>query len=37
MRKVYDAGEASMRQLANRFKVSVSTVSNIINGRYWKD
>lgn len=37
MRQVYDAGEASMRQLANRFGVSVSTVSNIINGRYWKD
>lgn len=33
----YDTGKVSMRQLAKRFSVSVSTVSNIINGRYWKD
>lgn len=37
MRREYDSGQVSMRQLARRFGISVSTVSNIIGGRYWKD
>jgi len=37
MRQVYEAGKASMRQLGRRYGISVSTVSNIIKGRYWKD
>jgi hypothetical protein len=37
MHRDYDTGKVSMRQLAKRFNVSVSTVSNIINRRYWKD
>jgi DNA-binding transcriptional regulator YhcF (GntR family) len=39
MRHAYETEKPkpSMRQLAERFGVSVSTVSNIINRRYWKD
>jgi len=36
MRASRATGKVSMRQLARRFRVSVSTVSNIINGRNWK-
>lgn len=32
----YDAHKMTMRQLAKRFSISVSTVANIIHGRYWK-
>jgi predicted DNA binding protein len=35
MRQAY-ARKVSMRQLAKRYCVSVSTVSNIVNGLYWK-
>lgn len=37
MHRDYEARNATMRQLAKRFTISVSTVSNIINRRYWKD
>jgi ribosomal protein L34 len=37
MRQVHEAGKASMRQLAKRYSISVSTVSNIIKRRFWKD
>lgn len=37
MHREYDAGQTTMRQLAKRFGISVSTVSNIINRRCWKD
>jgi hypothetical protein len=39
MRHAYETEKPkpSMRRLAERFDVSVSTVSNIINGRYWKE
>jgi hypothetical protein len=35
MRRGYE-GKTSMRQLAKHYGVSVSTVSNIIHGFYWK-
>jgi DNA-binding transcriptional regulator YiaG len=35
MRQAY-VDKVSMRQLAKRYSVSVSTVSNIVNGLYWK-
>ena len=37
IRRAYDAGEASMHKLAKRYRVSVSTVSNIVHGFYWKN
>jgi len=39
MRHAYETEKPkpSMRRLGQRFGVSVSTVSNIINGRYWKE
>jgi hypothetical protein len=37
MRQVYEAGKASMRELGRRYRISVSTVSSIINRRSWKD
>jgi hypothetical protein len=36
MKSDYDARKMTMRQLAKRFSISVSTVANIIHGRYWK-
>jgi hypothetical protein len=36
MKSDYDSRKMTMRQLAKRFSISVSTVANIIHGRYWK-
>jgi hypothetical protein len=36
MKSDYEARKMTMRQLAKRFSISVSTVANIIHGRYWK-
>jgi hypothetical protein len=36
MRRAYDTDKPSMRQLAKRYSVSVSTVSNIVHGFYWE-
>lgn len=35
IRKLYDAGGITQKELAKQFKVSVSQICKIVNGYYW--